>query len=127
MTGSSQSASGSSTIDQFKHFNIFQKQATPRSLKIVMQLLVVVYLVTTSVSSLNMGLNIQRQEEQKSELQLIKASYDRMTCTSAISIILRSILNMANDFEPLNSLFIDDRLTVYIDLLEERQVRLKQI
>jgi len=50
-----------------------------------------------------------------------------VTTSAALSISLRTLLNIANGYEPRASRYIDDRYEVYNELIFEKQEELKKI
>lgn len=61
-TGSSSSMKDSSaSMTEFRNFHSFTEQATPKTLTLILKLIVALYLIMVTVASINLGININRQ------------------------------------------------------------------
>ncbi|CDW72555.1 UNKNOWN [Stylonychia lemnae] len=134
ITGSSfsQKSSTTSMLD-YRNFHSFSAQKTPRSLKIIIQLIFILYLVMIVISSVNLGINITRQKQSEYDVHVIKDANDRMNLVSINLLISRVLLNIANGYEPEISSLMEDRFKNYkeiqrekIQLLREAQSSLQQ-
>eukprot|EP00347_Sterkiella_histriomuscorum_P022071 403331786 len=123
--GSSDSGSSRSTAFDVKSFHSFYQQSTPRILKIVLQMVILLFLASLTISTVNLGLSIQNQIQSSFEIKTVKAAYDRINHTIGNRMIMRILLNIANGFEPNSSKLIADRFTVYKQLQDERITELK--
>eukprot|EP00347_Sterkiella_histriomuscorum_P001462 403371946 len=123
--GSSHSSSIRATIYDVKSFHSFYQQSTPRILKVVLQMVILLILVTLTISTVNLGLSISNQIKQNFEIQTVKAAYKRINHTISNRMLLRILMNIANGYEPNNSSLIADRFTVYKKLQEESVLELR--
>jgi len=61
-TGSSSSMRDShASMSEFRNFHSFTEQQTPRTLILILRLIMGLYLVMLTVASVNLGINVQRQ------------------------------------------------------------------
>lgn len=63
MTGSSSGASTSTGLAEVRNYDTMGNQKTPRTLSIIIKLIVLLYLIMMGIASINLGINISRQEE----------------------------------------------------------------
>lgn len=81
---------------------------TSKSLKVVLQLVLLVFALMFGISVLNLALTVTRHISQRNEVEVVKLSFDRMNYFSKIRVIIRSMVNMANEYEPMTSEFQPD-------------------
>jgi hypothetical protein len=55
------------------------------------------------ISVLNLGLTLRRHKNQKTEIEIVKKSYERLIYQSKIRVFTRSIINMGNGYGSFNS------------------------
>lgn len=63
MTGSSSGASTSTGLAEVRSYDTMGNQKTPRTLSIIIKLILLLYLIMMGIASINLGINIARQEE----------------------------------------------------------------
>eukprot|EP00347_Sterkiella_histriomuscorum_P006361 403353053 len=101
---------------------------TPRSLKIIMQLMVLVFLIMVTISSINLFLVNQRSTQLDVEIQAFKFASQREGVNNRLRTILRSLSNMANGLEKTKFSFLsDDKYTTYNNRLSELTSEIKSI
>ena len=76
---------------------------TPASLKVVIQFIILIFLVMNIISAINLYLCVTRTTNLTIEIGVEKNGYDRIHFTAKSRIILRSMINMANGYEPMYS------------------------
>ncbi len=59
-TGSSSLKSSTTSMAEFRNFHSFNEQNTPKTLKIIVQLIVALYIIMITVASVNLGINMSR-------------------------------------------------------------------
>jgi hypothetical protein len=72
----------------------------PRTLKIIIQLLAVLFIIMLSVSSVNLGINIDKQKKSEISLQTVKVAYDLLNSLSSNLVYARVLNNIANKLVP---------------------------
>ena len=83
------------------------------------------FLVSQSIAIVNLVLDIKNIEQSFTGIKITRAGFDRINLLSSCLLALRSIVNMANNYEPSKTLIAEDRFKTYIDILEDRTNRLK--
>lgn len=89
----------------------------PRSLRIVMQLVVFLFIVSMSIASVNLALNVDNKNKGVATVLALRKSLNRMNLTSASRMLLRSMLNIANGYESRSTSMLSDRFDTYYKLL----------
>eukprot|EP00347_Sterkiella_histriomuscorum_P004053 403361925 len=121
VTGSNSTGKTSTTsMIDYRNFHSFSKQATPRSLKIILQLMFILYIIMITVSSINLGINISRQKQSEYDVHVVKDANDRMNLVSINLLLSRVLLNIANGFEANSSILIKDRFEEYKEIQREK-------
>lgn len=83
MTGSSSSMKDStSSMAEFRNFHSFTEQATPKTLLLVIKLIVALYFIMLTVASVNLGINITRQMQSEGDVHTVRQAFDRMNWIS---------------------------------------------
>ncbi|CDW88868.1 pas domain s-box family protein [Stylonychia lemnae] len=124
--GSSQSSSSRITSFDVKSFHSFYQQTTPRILKIVLQMILLLFIASVTISTINLGLNIKNQIQTSFEIRTVKAAYDRINYTINNRLILRVLLNIANGYEPNSSSILKDRFNEFKIMQDKRIANLKE-
>jgi hypothetical protein len=57
-----------SSMGELRNFHSFTEQATPKTLSLILKLVVALYLIMVIVASVNLGINITRQVQSENEL-----------------------------------------------------------
>ena len=86
---------------------------TPRSIKIVIQLLMIVFLTAIAISSVNLSLSVRRHDKLEDFFLIIRNSYDRVAYTQMNRMINRILLNIANGYEENSNDLLEDRYQTY--------------
>lgn len=92
---------------------MFYKQRTPRILKIVVQLTMLMFSVSLAIASINLGLKIDNQQYIEFEFFTCRTAIDRLMYAVNNRYITRVLLNIANGYEPLATELIPDRWNLY--------------
>jgi hypothetical protein len=61
------------------------------------------------IGTLNLGLTLKRHKNLKSELEIVKKSYERLIYQSKVRVFTRSIVNMGNGYGSFSSILLKDR------------------
>ena len=69
-----------------------------------------------TIASANLGINITRQMQSEKDVHTVRQAFDRMNWVSMNQLLVRVLLNVANGYEPENSLLIQDRFNEYMKL-----------
>eukprot|EP00347_Sterkiella_histriomuscorum_P002941 403366205 len=120
---SSAGSSNSSTTSSYhamQQFHSFYKQQTPRILKIVIQLILFMFLVSITIATVNLVLNIQSHNNSELEVRQVRGSMDRVNFSGSIRVLLRSMMNIANGYEQNQSKVLSDRYKSYQDMLRDK-------
>ncbi len=81
-------------------------------------MILALYLLMVAIAFVNLGINITRQMQSEKDVQTVRQSFERMNSVSMNQLLVRVILNIANGYEPEDSLLIKDRFKAYVDLQE---------
>jgi hypothetical protein len=75
---------GSSTTSmaEFRNFHSFTEQATPKTLMLVIKMIVALYLLMVIIASVNLGINISRQIQSESDVQTVRQAFSRLNSIS---------------------------------------------
>jgi hypothetical protein len=92
---------------------------------LIIRLIIGLYLIMVTIAGVNVGINIQRQMQSEKDVHTVRQSFDRMNWVSMNQLLLRVLLNIANGYEPENSILIEDRFSKYVSLQENRIQQLK--
>ncbi|CDW76681.1 pas domain s-box family protein [Stylonychia lemnae] len=122
--GSSNSGSSSSSYHALQQFHTFYRQQTPRILKIVIQLILLMFIASITIATVNLVLNIRSHNLSELEVKQVRASMDRVNFSVSIRLLLRTMMNIANGYEPNKSKLLDDRFKVYQGLLRSKAEQL---
>ena len=57
---------------EFRSFHSFSAQSTPRTLKLIMELIIALYLIMMTIASVNLGLNLDRQLQSKADVHTVR-------------------------------------------------------
>ena len=71
MTGSSSMKSSTTSMAEFRNFHSFSEQVTPKTLKLIIQMIVALYLIMMAVASVNLGINLERQYESEQDVHTV--------------------------------------------------------
>ena len=109
-TGSSSFLNDSTaSMSEFRNFSSFTDQTTPKTLLLIIKLIVALYLIMLIIASVNLGINVTRQTQSENDVHTVRFSYDRMNWVSMNQLLVRVLLNIANKFEPENSILLENR------------------
>ena len=70
------------TMSEFRNFHSFTEQTTPRTLLLIVRLIVALYLIIVTVASVNVGINITRQLQSELDIHTVREAYDRVNWIS---------------------------------------------
>ncbi|TNV74775.1 hypothetical protein FGO68_gene16630 [Halteria grandinella] len=126
-TGSSTSSTKDSTASmaEFRNFHSFTEQATPKTLTLIIRLIVALYFIMVIIAAVNLGINISRQMQSETDVHAVRQAFDRINWISMNQLLVRVLLNIANGYEPERSILIEDRFNRYSTLQEDRVTQLK--
>lgn len=110
----------SASMSEFRNFHSFTEQQTPRTLILILRLIMSLYLVMLTVASVNLGINVQRQLESEKDVHTVRYAYDRMNWISMNQLLFRVLLNTANGYEPNSTTLIPDRFNTYVKYQKTR-------
>ncbi len=85
---------------EFRNFHSFAELKTPKTLSLIIKLILLLYLIMVSIASVNLGVTISRQMESENDVRTVKTAYDRMNLLSMNQLLFRVVLNIANGLEP---------------------------
>ena len=71
------------------------------------------FLISFIVASINLGLNINSSEDQSLDLKMVKASYDKVSYTINLRMLVRVLSNIAQGYEPNVSEVLPNRFSNY--------------
>ena len=69
-------------MSEFRNFHSFTEQTTPRTLLLIVRLIVALYLIIVTVASVNVGINITRQLQSELDIHTVREAYDRVNWIS---------------------------------------------
>ena len=116
MTGSSTFNTSTTSMADYRNFHSFSSQGTPKSLKLIIKLILILYFIIIIISSVNLGINVARQKQSEYDVHTVKEANDRMNLVSMNLLISRVLLNIANDYETQSSILISNRFDTYKEL-----------
>ena len=87
----------------------------------------VVFLVMVVVSAINLVLALSRNANLVKEVNTVRKSYDRIAFHAKTRLLLRSLINIANGYEPTQSEVSRDRFAAYIVELGRQIGNLKSV
>ena len=70
------------SMSEFRNFHSFTEQTTPRTLLLILRLIVALYLIMVTVASVNVGINITRQLQSELDIHTVREAYDRVNWIS---------------------------------------------
>eukprot|EP00347_Sterkiella_histriomuscorum_P021637 403333287 len=125
MNSDSASAASSQTGSQesSKLHNILRSQqmssinTMPRTLKIVFQLSVLMFVTMIIVSSVNLYLVKSKQDDTVRQIRIVRESYNKIYYATRSRMTLRLLIDMANGNESLNSTIIPNKYQFLMDQL----------
>ena len=126
-SGSSRSATGTTETEVMKQLYSSTEKKTPSSLKLIAQLVFVVFLIMIVISTINLILALNRSGNLVTEVSTVRKSYDRIAFHAKTRLLLRGMLNMANGYEPLFSEITLSRFDAYKKELEVQTNNLKEV
>ena len=74
-----------------------------------MQLLVLLFVIMVVVASANLGVNVSRQQQSKSDVAVIQLANQLMNYFSMNLLFSRVLLNVANGYEFQSSVLMQNR------------------
>jgi sensor domain CHASE-containing protein len=83
------------------------------SLKLITQLIFLVFLLLLVVSTINLALSLRRYEQLQNEVKTVRQSYDRVQINGKTRLLLRGLMNIANGYEPNTSEMTMDRFRMF--------------
>ena len=89
------------------------ERTTPRSLKIVIQLLLLMFVTMITVSAINLYLSQSRQDQIVNMISVANLSSNRLGEVARTRLVIRSILNIANGYEPIVNSYSNNK-TSYV-------------
>jgi hypothetical protein len=118
---------GSSDASNLKSIYQTNDAGTSSSLKLITQLIVVVFLLLLVVSTINLVLSLDRNTKLQSEVSTVKLSYDRLARHVQMRQLLRGMVAMANDYQEMDSRINKDSFSAYIEKYREHIGEMKRI
>ena len=94
-----------------------ESKRIPKVLTVVIQLLLVLFLASVVIASVNLGLNVQSTLEGNATVNVLQKAITRLDLTADTRLIFRTMLNIANGFESNTSPILTDRFSYYSSLL----------
>ena len=88
---------------------------TSSSLRLITQLITVVFLLLLIVSTINLVLSLDRNTKLQIEVNTVKKSYDRLARHVQMRQLLRGLIAIANNYEPKTSNINQDRFSAYME------------
>lgn len=82
-------------------------------LQIIMRLIFLLYVIMMAVASLNLGLNIQKQNQAQLDIHTLKDNFDRLNQISIAIVSFRSLSMIANGYTPNVSPIMSDRFAEF--------------
>lgn len=67
---------------EFRNFHSFTEQATPKTLTLIVRLILGLYLIMVVTASTNLGINVNRQQQSKLDVHTVREAFDRMNWVS---------------------------------------------
>jgi hypothetical protein len=110
---------GSSDASNLKSIYQTNDAGTSSSLKLITQLIVVVFLLLLVVSTINLVLSLDRNTKLQSEVSTVKLSYDRLARHVQMRQLFRGIVAMANGYQETDSRINKDSFSAYIEKYRE--------
>ncbi|TNV87499.1 hypothetical protein FGO68_gene6494 [Halteria grandinella] len=128
-SGSSESHSsrtnGTSETSVLKQLYSSTDKTASSSLKLITQLIFLVFILLLVISTINLVLSLSRYEQLQNEVKTVRQSYDRIQINGKTRLLLRGLLNIANGYEPNQSEMTMDRFRMFQDELENQIQKLK--
>jgi hypothetical protein len=120
---------GSSDATNLKSIYQSNDAGTSSSLKLITQLIVVVFLLLLVVSTINLVLSLDRNTKLQSEVNTVKLSYDRLARHVQMRQIFRGIVAMANGYQDTESRINKDSssFSSYIEKYREHIGEMKKV
>lgn len=78
------------------------------------------FIVSITIATVNLVLNIQSHNTSELEVRQVRASMDRVNYSVSIGLLLRSLLNIANGYEPNQSKILSNRFNTFMNLLVDK-------
>eukprot|EP00347_Sterkiella_histriomuscorum_P016877 403351503 len=110
-------ASSTTSQVQLRHAFSMEQRTTPRSMKIMFQLVFILYLIMLIISSINLGINIARQKQSEQDINIVQLNYQRLSQVSKVQLYGRSLYQIANGINSNSTKLIDNRF----DKFKEQQ------
>lgn len=130
-SGSSESHSsrtnGTSETSVLKQLYSSTDKTASSSLKLITQLIFLVFILLLVISTLNLVLSLSRYEQLQNEVKTVRQSYDRIQINGKTRLLLRGLLNIANGYEPNQSEMTMNRFKMFQDELEAQIQKLKSV
>ncbi|CDW71672.1 UNKNOWN [Stylonychia lemnae] len=125
---SNSSTDSSKQTDLIKNQTISMEKKTPRSLKIVIQLLLIMFLTMITVSAVNLYLTQSRQQKIISQIEIANKSSGRLNFAGRCRLMVRELMNIANGLEPTSTKLLSNRSQYYKTqlLMFQEQLRIGQ-
>eukprot|EP00347_Sterkiella_histriomuscorum_P023515 403334347 len=79
-------ASSTTSQVQLRHAFSIEQRTTPRSMKIMFQLVFILYLIMLIISSINLGINIARQKQSEQDINIVQLNYQRLSQVSKVQL-----------------------------------------
>ena len=67
---------------EFRNFHSFTEQSTPKTLTLIIRLIVALYVIMVTIAGVNLGINITRQMQSEGDVHTVRQSFDRLNMVS---------------------------------------------
>ena len=127
---SSSTSSMSSTFSVLTNFTShLNSKVTPKTLKFILNLSSLVFLVMIVASTVILSITLQNQKEVTLSISICNYSLKELNGISTMRLLLRSMLNIYQGDEANSGRFMADRLQYYANIVDElnENVRLNQV
>jgi predicted acyltransferase (DUF342 family) len=79
-----------------------------------------------SIAIVSLVISIKTHTNTQTDLKALKGSFNTINLTAMNRLILRCLLNIANGYEPQNTIVLENRFDTYSVLFKERIEMLRQ-
>ncbi len=118
---------GSSDASNLKSIYQTNDAGTSSSLRLITQLIVVVFVLLLVVSTINLVLSLDRNTKLQSEVNTVKRSYDRLARHVQMRQLFRGIVAMANGYQDTESSINRDSFSAYLEKYREHISEMKRV
>ena len=121
----SSSADPTSEASVLKQLFQSTEKKSSRNLNLILQLMFVVFILLLALSTLNLVLSLQKFNQLQTEVQVVRLSYDRISISAKVRLLLRGLLITTNGLGPTTVPAIITRFNKFQTELTAQVINLK--